>query len=113
MAMSGHDEQIIADLERQFATGDPTRRYRRRFVRWLLVDLMMTMSGLMGCLVGLVVWWPGAAIAGGVAAIGIGGAAHVVSVNRTWLTVETQCILQRAWLRFRVWGRGLRRMLDV
>lgn len=113
MAMSGHDEQVIAELERQFTTGDPMERRRRRILRWLLVDLVMIVSGLMACLAGLVLWWPGAAIGGVVVAVCVASTAHVVTLNRAWLVTETNSLLQRAWHRIRVWGRGLRRVLDV
>jgi hypothetical protein len=114
MAMSGHDEQVIAELERQFPIiGDPMDRRRRRVRQWILVDCIVAIFGLTACLLALVVWWPGAAIAGGAVTVSVASMAHLVTRNRTWLSADTRSILRHAWHQARVVGRGMRRVLGV
>lgn len=114
MAMSGHDEQVIAELERQFPIiGDPLGRRRRRVRQWIAVDCIFAIFGLTACLVGLVFWWPGAAIAAGAVTTSVVSMAHLVTRNRKWLTADTRSILRHAWHQARVVGRGMRRVLGV
>ena len=98
MALSGYEERVIADLERQFAPGDRLVRLRRRVGYRLACECIVAFAGISVCPFGLVLWWPAAVIAVSFVAVAPLSFASDLSRNRRWIRRDA---LQRCEHRWR------------
>ena len=112
MALSGHDQQVIAGMEAHFPQGDLLIRLQRRVISWMLAELATTLFGLAGCLLGFALWWPAGACSLAVASLAAVGLVRQLSRSRLWLSESAEKRLKRGQMRTVLAARAVRTWLN-